>query len=200
MKLLDRIHAKRVFGRRVRVLTEHLCDRIPARTSVLDVGSGNGQLAARVAERRPDVDVRAVDVAVRGGTRFPIAPVDGRSLPYANASFDVVMFVDVLHHTDDPTALLREAKRVSRRWILLKDHTLDGPWAARTLRFMDRVGNERYGVALPYNYWPRRKWLETFADLELEVERWDDRLGIYPWPFSLAFDRLLHFVGLLRTG
>ena len=46
------------------------------------------------------------------------------------------MFVDVLHLTDDPVLLLREAARVARNTIVIKDHTLDGFAAAATVRFM----------------------------------------------------------------
>ena len=44
------------------------------------------------------------------------------------------MCVDVLHHTDDPMILMREAMRVTRQAILIKHHTLDGLFAGPTLR------------------------------------------------------------------
>ena len=55
------------------------------------------------------------------------------------------MFVDVLHHTDDPMVLLREAGRVASGFVLIKDHTQNGILAGRRLRFMDWVGNARHG-------------------------------------------------------
>jgi hypothetical protein len=75
------------------------------------------------------------------------------------------VFIDVLHHTNDPVLLLREAARVARNTIVIKDHTLDGFAAGPTLRFMDRIGNRRYNVALPYNYWPKQQWLSAFEAL-----------------------------------
>ena len=69
---------------------------------------------------------------------------------HPDASFDVVMFVDVLHHTDDPLLLLQEAQRVGKI-ILVKDHFRKGFLAGPTLRFMDWVGNAHHGVVLPYN-------------------------------------------------
>jgi hypothetical protein len=86
-------------------------------------------------------------------------------------------FVDVLHHTDDPRVLLRGA-RVARRNILIKDHTRNGLFAGPTLRFMDGVGNARFGVALPYNYWTRQQWQDAFRDLDVEVEVWQSRHGL----------------------
>jgi SAM-dependent methyltransferase len=107
------------------------------------------------------------------------------------------MFVDVLHHTDDPEVLIAEAARVARRSIVIKDHTKDGLLAGRTLAFMDWVGNARHGVALPYNYWPRRRWQEMADRRGLRVERWIDRLGLYPWWARWVFERKLHFVARL---
>jgi SAM-dependent methyltransferase len=140
-----------------------------------------------------------VDVLLRPASRIPVREFDGQHLPFPDQSFDVVMFVDVLHHTNDPAILLREAKRVARVAVVLKDHTQDGPFAYHTLRFMDWVGNAHHGVALPYNYWPGDKWRDAFAAIGLAPERWNSRLGLYPFPASLIFDRNLHFVARL-TG
>jgi hypothetical protein len=105
----------------------------------------------------------------------------------------------MLHHTDDPTILLREGSRVSRHSLVIKDHTLDGLMAGATLRLMDTVGNAQHGVPLPHNYWPKHRWLEAFDDLGLRIEAWIVDLHLYPWPASLAFDRSLHFVARLDT-
>jgi hypothetical protein len=108
------------------------------------------------------------------------------------------MFIDVLHHTPDPMILLREALRVARHALVIKDHTLDGLLASPTLRLMDRVGNTRHGVALPHNYWPKHHWLEAFDSLGLRIGAWTTNLRLYPWPASLVFDRSLHFVARLE--
>ncbi len=105
-----------------------------------------------------------------------------------------------MHHTDDPMILLREAKRVARKVILLKDHTLGGPLAYSTLRFMDWVGNAHHGVALPYNYWSEARWRDAFATLHLTVQQWRPRLGLYPFPASLLFERHLHFIAQLGVN
>ncbi len=109
-------------------------------------------------------------------------------------------FIDVLHHTDDPTILLREAKRVARKFVVLKDHTMDGPLAYLTLRFMDWVGNAHHGVVLPYNYWPERRWKEAFRELEMPIVQWQGRLNLYAVPASLVFERHLHFTAALTVA
>jgi hypothetical protein len=107
------------------------------------------------------------------------------------------MFVDVLHHTDDATILLKEARRLARKSVILKDYKMDGPLAYQALRFMDWVGNAHHGVALPYNYWPKWRWHEAFAEVGLKLVHWDARIRLYPFPASLIFGRGLHFIAAL---
>jgi len=52
------------------------------------------------------------DVLVRPNMRIPVCPFDGTRTPFPNASFDAVIFGDVLHHTAHPYVMLREATRV----------------------------------------------------------------------------------------
>jgi len=197
MSLIDRVHGGYVVGRRVNALSDHLVALIPPGAHVLDVGCGDGSLASLIMRRRPDITVSGIDVLIRPETRIPIAEFNGQEIPYGDASFDVVMFVDVLHHTADPMILLREAARVARQSIILKDHTRNGLLAGPTLRLMDQVGNARFGVALTFNYWPRQKWLVAFERLGLRLSVWKTDLRLYPRPASWLFDRTLHFVARL---
>jgi SAM-dependent methyltransferase len=180
--------------RKVFALRDHLAALLPKGAKVLDVGCGDGALAYSILQTRPDVEIQGIDLVRWKNTTIRIDQFDGQSIPYDDATFDVVMFVNVLHHTEDPTVLLREAKRVTRKSILLKDHTRDGLFADATLRFMDWVGNIGLGIPLPYEFWPRRRWIETFDGLGLRVSFWNSDLHLYPWPASLLFDRSLHFV------
>ena len=182
-----------VFGRRVEVLARHMADLLPEGTGgrVLDVGCGDGSIARTVMEHRPDLEIVGIDVLVRPTTHVPVTLFDGQVIPHPDRSFDAVMFVDVLHHTDDPAVLLAEAARVAPT-VVIKDHLADGLLARPTLRAMDWVGNAHHGVVLPYNYWPEARWAEAFASLGLTVQEWRTELGLYPAPLSWAFDRHLH--------
>lgn len=197
MRLIERVHGG-VHERRVRTLCAHLAPLFPPHARVLDVGSGDGLLARRIALARPDLAIEGIDVLVRENARIPVLPFDGSTIPHGDAAFDAVLFVDVLHHTHDPLVLLREARRVARRAILIKDHTRNGLLAGPTLRFMDRVGNARHGVALPFNYWTRRQWRNAFRTLDLEVAVRKTRLGLYPAPANWIFGRSLHFIARLH--
>lgn len=195
--LADRIHRRWVHARRVRVLAAHFAPLLAPRARVLDVGAGDGRLAALLAAARPDLAIRCVDVQARPTSAYPVEVYDGVRLPFGDQSFDAVLLVDVLHHASDPLALLAEARRVGRR-VLVKDHALEGPLADATLRFMDWVGNARHGIPLPFRYWTRSAWLAVFVRLGLDVRSWQGALGMYPWPATLLFDRGLHFLAALE--
>lgn len=197
--MLDLAH-ERVYGRRIRVLARHFAELLPRDASVLDVGSGDGLLARRVMDLRPDVRIAGVDVLTRPQSHIPVTLFDGVTLPFATGEFDAVMMVDVLHHASAQDALLAETARVARRALLIKDHVLAGPFAQRTLAFMDWVGNARHGVALPYNYWTEDRWQAAWRGLGLRVATRRDHLGLYPWPASLVFERGLHFIVKLERA
>jgi SAM-dependent methyltransferase len=196
--ILNSAHNAIVFGRRVRILASILAREIPAGAHVLDVGTGDGSIAAALVQQRRDIQIEGIDVLVRPHTQIPVRAFDGEHIPLGNNSVDVVSLVDVLHHTNDPSVLLHESSRVSRRYVLIKDHLREGPLAEVILRMMDWVGNYGHDVVLPYNYLTKNEWRELFGDTNLASERWVEDLGLYPFPLSMIFGRRLHFVGLLR--
>ena len=199
MRIAEFAHRHYVAERRARVLSSHLANLIPRDARVLDIGCGDGLVAHLIMRLRPDVLIQGIDVLVRDKTWIPVEPFDGRRLRHGNASVDAVLFVDVLHHAEDAVELLRESLRVSRRAVLIKDHTLEGFLAGPTLRFMDRTGNLRQGVPLRYEYWPRQRWLRMFESLNVRVT-WKYPLGLYPWPANWVFERRLHFIARLEAG
>ena len=96
----------------------------PAVGQVLEVGCGEGEIADRLAARfdqvaaldLPDAGLRR-EWAKRRGVIFVHG--DAGRLPYADASFDLVVAVEVLEHLRDPDRGLEELARVTRRHLLL---------------------------------------------------------------------------------
>ena len=64
---------------------------------------------------------------------------NGAKLSYDDSVFDAVIFIDVLHHADNHAQLLREAIRVSKGVLIIKDHLCKGRLAFWILVFMDWV-------------------------------------------------------------
>lgn len=191
--LIGTLHNQLVSGRRIKLLADRLALLIPHGARVLDVGCGDGAADRLILDQRPDITMEGIEVLLRPETKIPVKRFDGKNIPYADNSFDLVMFVDVLHHTNDPIVLLREARRVAKM-ILIKDHFCEGILAGSRLRLMDWVGNAHHGVALPYNYWSRRQWIRAFDAIGMKISKMNETLGLYPAPASWLFEHGLHFV------
>jgi SAM-dependent methyltransferase len=197
MSFIGKIHDGIVLNRRVEALARHIAELLPPNAGVLDIGCGDGMIDSLIMKLRGDVFISGIDVFVRDNVNICVTAFDGNLIPYETGSFDAVMLIDVLHHTQNPANLLKEAGRVSRDVIVLKDHIKEGVLAGATLRFMDWIGNAHHGVVLSYNYSTQRQWVETFAALNLTIQKYETRLGLYPWPMNLLFERSLHFIAKL---
>jgi SAM-dependent methyltransferase len=143
--------------------------------------------------------ITGLDVLARPNASIPVATFDGRHLPLPDAGVDVVMFVDVLHHAEEPFELLAEARRVARNGILIKDHLCETRSNARILGLMDWVGNFGHGVALPYNYWSSDEWKTARDRLGLQAVETRKDLGLYPAVVRPLFENGLHFVSYLSS-
>lgn len=91
----------------------------------LDVGTGPAQIPAKMLEKAPGLSMVAVD---RGGPmldqaraareagglegRLEVVHADGRVLPFADGSFDLVVSNSVIHHLGNPLPVLAEMRRV----------------------------------------------------------------------------------------
>jgi ubiquinone/menaquinone biosynthesis C-methylase UbiE len=185
------------------VLAELLATRIPAGASALDIGCGDGTIAKLVTDYNPSITMHGIEFAPRVNCMIECQAFDGSSIPYPAASFDVCMVVDVLHHVKDSRGigtLLSEACRVSRQFVLIKDHLCENFLDFKTLQFMDWVGNRAHGVVLPYNYQSRGQWDKHFFATGWKIKEWQTKIPLYPFPFSALFGRQLHFIGLLEKA
>lgn len=198
IELLGRAHGQLVHKRRIAVLGQRLATMLPASSTLLDVGCGDGAIASIVSQSINGLTVSGAEYAPRPDCAIPCVGFDGVHLPFPDQSFDGCLFVDVLHHSEDPLVILRDASRVCRDFILIKDHFAENTLDHMTLRFMDWVGNRPHGVILPYTYLSEQEWHKLYRNaglIELQVER---EIPLYPVPFSFVFGRTLHFIALLK--
>jgi ubiquinone/menaquinone biosynthesis C-methylase UbiE len=194
-RLTSNVHSRLVLGRRVQVLARHAAELVPeGAESVLDLGCGDGSLARLVMERRPELTFHGLEIRARPVTAIPVQEYDGFRIPCPDRSYDVVLVADVLHHAEDALQLIREAARVARRAVIIKDHLSD-PWlGAPRLSVMDWVGNIGHGVPLLDAYWSRKEWSAAFAEVGLRESERRESLGLYPLPIRWLFEDGLHFM------
>ncbi len=191
-------HNKLVYSRRMTRLTELLLPLLKDSKNILDVGCGDGKIDSYILEQDKNVTIRGIDVLVRPDTYIDVMEYDGKTIPYKDNSFDTIMIVDVLHHTDDPKAIVAELARVSSRYVIIKDHVKSGIISYIKLRAMDYVGNAHYHVRLPYNYQTEKQWRCIFETNDLKVVSMQRHLNLYTGIFHLLFDRELHFIAMLE--
>lgn len=168
-------------------LTEYISRLLPdGPCSILDVGAGDGSLGLTFATYRPHTAVTGIEVAVRKATREGARMVrfDGQAIPFADRSFDVALVSNVLHHASDPDALMREAWRVTRRRIIVKDHLSAGRVDDWKLAALDVMGNLRLGAQVRATY--------------LSRDRWDGLFRSLPGTRVTSFDRLSFRRGLME--
>ncbi len=142
----------------------------PGGGALLDLGTGTGHFARRLAPAWPmvvgaDPDLRALAYAAArgGGPRYVAA--DGARLPFAAGAFEAAVAVTSLCFVADPVAVLREAWRVTRRVVVL------GLLHRRSLLHLRKRGRGGYRGA---------RW-----DTRADVRRWARALD--PPPARVAF-------------
>jgi len=107
-----------VMERRARRLLEQVGAWLPSEGPVLDLGSGTGQLSARL-ERELGLEVVPADVTdMHVVGRPPVLITDG-VLPFQEGTFSAALLCFMLAYPKDPAGLLAEAARVTRGPIIL---------------------------------------------------------------------------------
>lgn len=87
--------------------------------TILDVGSGPGDLLSELTARLPRASVIGVDPAAemrKAASQRGVRSIDGRAeaIPLPDHSVDLVLSTLSVHHWDDPVAAFRELVRVLR--------------------------------------------------------------------------------------
>ncbi len=89
---------------------------------VLDVGSGNGVMAWEF-KKKIGCDIICTDILNYIQVKLPFIKMnDPCKLPFQDNEFDLVMLIDMLHHTDDSTQkmLITESKRIGKSILIFE--------------------------------------------------------------------------------
>ena len=150
---------------------------------VLDLGAGEGYVGDAVAESL-GVAVTGADVVRFGAGSRPVDLYDGRSLPYPAGRFDATLIVFVLHHSGDPTAVLREAVRVTGGVVVVLETVWAARWQKGWLERLDRLLNRlRSGAAIdedPLDIRSDAEWRRVIESEGLVLRHAETFAGLHP--------------------
>ncbi len=179
--------AQRALLNRFKQAAVQLVDKVAPKT-VLEVGCGEGYMLEVLAEARPSLELKGIDISqgavadakARLGDRATVTVEDARDLSASGESYDLVVMLEVLEHIPNPAQMLPVLEGLTKGPLLLSV-----PWEPffRGLNFLRGKhlmawGNDPEHV----NHWGRRSFLEfigsRFEVLETPV--------VFPWTMVLA--------------
>jgi SAM-dependent methyltransferase len=158
----------RLFSKIYEIGARQMCleckDFIKEGSKILDLGCGSG-ICAKHFQEFFKAKVLGVDIKDNRLVPIPFKIIDGQNLPFENGSFDFVLINFVLHHTENPERILREAKRVSKKIIIFEDLP-EG--------FFSKLRCKIHQLTFPakkrvFNFKRGIEWEEIFKKLNLKI-------------------------------
>jgi len=162
--------------------------RTAARSRVLDVGCGDGELLSRLAEQREveacgiEISQQCVIRAVQRGLTVHHGNAEEGLYNYPDSSFDLVILSLAMQELEHPRSVLRECFRVGRRVLVV--FPAFGHWKARWQLAL--LGRAPVTGSFPH------AWHESPNRHYLTVKDWESFCHEEQWR---TIDR-----GFLRTG
>jgi len=182
---------EKTYKKRIANLISPLC---ADNSHILDVGCDDGGLSQMLIKKNHSLTIEGIDIQGNRPAKISRKIYDGKKIPYKDKQFDITMAVDVLHHTRDIGSLLKEMKRVTKRYIIIKDHVSNDPLSFLLLSFMDWLANAPFGIRCIYNYPSLNKWYDHFNKLELRMESASKTSGVP----AIFFDNYNYIFELIR--
>ena len=143
--------------------------------NVLDLGCGEGYVGEQIQERL-NAQVALADIVDLNKTSLEHTVCASGSLPWKSDTFDVVVLYFVLHHCQDPIAVLREARRVSRQRIMVVESVYKGDLGLRLLTALDIAANRMRNWHVMaaqeehLSFKTAKMWREIFTEHGLEIQ------------------------------
>lgn len=138
---------------------------------VLDFGCGLGHVGFLISQQTGRsveyYDVRKYPYPPEG---VEIKVFDGKKLPCDDDEFDTTLIAFVLHHTPNPEAALKEAARVSKRYILICEDLM----RSKNEMIVEAVKDTIVNLFLPHmtlQYRIEKDWEKMFEEMGLMSEK-----------------------------
>lgn len=181
-RVAGRVLEKRHKGRSQRIY-QQIERHIEKNSTVLDVGCGNGKVGELIMLEKGSW-VRLMDVEDYNKTLLKLQLHTGISIPYPDNSFDHVLLLTVLHHSDDPIIMMKEALRVADKNVIVIESVYFNELHKNANKLIDWFCNRVLNnpeVNVPFNFLTATAWVALFEKLGGNVTHME-HLGIdQPW-------------------
>ena len=162
-----RIFSK-IYERAAKRMCQGCRDFIQKDSKILDLGCGPG-IVGKTFQEFFQADLLGVDIKDRRIYSIPFKLIDGKNLPFSENSFDVVLINYVLHHSQDPVALLSEAKRVTRDKIIIYEDLAEGCLSKLVCWLHGISFDKLFGNPTKTSFNSEKGWEKIFKELGLNV-------------------------------
>ncbi len=159
--------------------------------TTLDVGCWNGH----VTKQLDHDDIIGIDTVTPPEPQIEVRQFNGTQIPFEDKAFDTVLCSTVLHHSEDPKALLEEMKRVGKKIVVLEDayDTVFDKMAVLLLHtFLLKFGKMPYQVD---GFKSRKSWNHFFTEHGLKVTSYTQHSSVVPTSLFLR-----HYLFVLETA
>ena len=172
LSIIDKVFRVRAANHLIREIAPYL----KSDSKVLDIGSGSGIIASKIAEKLK-ARITLVDVVDKRRINLPLTIYDGRKLPFENETFDAALLIFVLHHAEDPAEVLAEAKRVVKdKIIIYEDIITRNPFDKIDTFLHGFAFNKTWNLQNEATFKSEDEWRAIFKKLNLRIVK------AYPLP------------------
>ena len=137
-------------------------------SGILDIGCGSAVIANQF-QRFFHAEITGVDVRDHRISPIRFRLIDGFTVPLPNNSFDVVLINYVLHHSQNPLALLAEAKRMVKDKIIVYEDLPEGFLPKLWCMIHTNLFDAFFKNPAKTSFKTKKEWEEIFKNLELNV-------------------------------
>lgn len=136
-------------------------------SKILDLGCGSGIVGKKFRDYFKS-EIIGIDIKDKRLEKIPFQLFDGKRIPFPENFFDVVLINYVLHHAQNPTALLKEAKRVSKRIIIYED--LPDGFLSKLVCWFHGISFDKFwGNPNRTTFRAKREWKNIFSEIGLNL-------------------------------
>jgi ubiquinone/menaquinone biosynthesis C-methylase UbiE len=161
-----------------------VCPYLTGARTLLDFGCGDLKLGKAIAKNIPALSVTGVDIVPTNQPKeknIEFILTRGKTLPFQKNAFDAALSYHVLHHCQDPSHILDELIRVSKKTIILVEPVLrlslekPGFILVDILTNLSRIPN----ISFPFSVKNREWWEREFRRRKLKIRK-EESAGVLP--------------------